>query len=64
MCHQPHEGSVNIKQPQACQTGFQARAARRPELTAIKQALPAVTVLSLAGCAWAGSVADGALFTC
>lgn len=33
MCHQPHEGSVNIKQPQACQTGFQARAAWRPGLT-------------------------------
>lgn len=62
MCHQPHESSVNIKQPQACQTGFQARAAWRPVLTS-NQAGSACHDCPQphSGCAWPGSVADRAL---
>lgn len=47
VCHQLLEDSVNIKQPQACQTGFQARAAWRPVITSNQAALPVMTVPSL-----------------
>ena len=47
VCHQLQEDSVNIKQPQACRTGFQARAAWRLAITGNQTALTVMTVPSL-----------------